>query len=369
MHGMPISSVAPRGRPAPSVPAESRGESDALYSVIVSEEFLRLSEPLTVDALPEETILACFSCEMIAAGSVFGAVVVGVVGTGTGGTEDTLLLMVPARLAIEARGDGNGGSKGTSFFGGGVGGVVEDVVDRVDTDAVDAIDAVDLRIMDFLEAEAEVEVEVEVDADDDVVVVVTVDERVDVPDGVLLEGIGASLFLLSTGDEVTDFPLTEILDAVEAVDVTRDRGSFGGGVVALVPVVLTLVLETVDTADTRLERAWDEGVTSDLAVSKLVSPSLVVESVEAGLERLEVGRNVDVPTIVLRTVAVERADLYDAAEECVRDPSLVAAEDMTFLLATGLFGGAGGSGGLPCPSASPSRFTAGDRALCISLSI
>ena len=106
-------------------------------------------------------------------------------------------------------------------------------------------------------------------------------------------------------------------------------------------------------------------MTSDFAVSKFVDPSLVVESVDAGLERLDVGRSVEVPTIVLRTVAVERADLNDAPEERVWEPSLVAADDMTFRLATGLFGGAAG---VPWPSASASRFTCGDRALCTSLS-
>lgn len=257
---------------------------------MVSDEFFLLSDPFTVEALLEDTMLACFPCEMAEAGFA-------------------LPLRVPARSTIgESRGEGTG----TSFFGGGVGG------------------AADLRAADFRDAEV------------DAVEAVERVEAVDTIESVLFVGNGAS-FLGSAGDDGG-----RLIDTLDAVDATRVRGAFCEGVVAvvtLVPVVLTLAVETEDMVDTRRERAAEEGVASDLAVSKLVEPSLVVDMVEAGLERLEVGRgrSVDVPAIVLRTVAWERADLNDAVEERGWELSLVEAVDKTVrLVASGLFGGSGG---------------------------
>lgn len=236
---------------------------------MVSDEFFRLREPLTVEALPEDTMLACFSCEMADIGLAFP-------------------LTVLARSTTGER-------EGTLFFGGGGGGTS------------------DFR-EDFFDAEVEAEETV---------------ECMDAVDGVLFAGIGASL-LASTGEGCGCFPLTDIFEAVE---VTRERGTFGEDVVVAVPVVLTLVVDTVDTVETRRERAAVVGVTSDFAVSKFVDPSLVVDMVEAGRERLEVGRKLELPTMVLRTVAVDRADLKEAAEERGWEPSDVEAEDMTFRLA------------------------------------
>lgn len=53
MHGMPISSVAPRGSCGLGV------------SLIVSDELLRFSDSLTVAALLVDTTLACFSCAVL----------------------------------------------------------------------------------------------------------------------------------------------------------------------------------------------------------------------------------------------------------------------------------------------------------------
>ena len=257
--------MAPRGIP------DCDCDSVALYSVIVSDEFFLLRDPRTVEALPEDTMLDCFSWEIAAActEALLG-----------------LLLIVPLRLRT-----GDGG--GMSFFGGGVGGFV-DVVD-----AVDMVDTVDLRATDFLEVAADAEEAVERS------------DVVEAAETALFAGIGASL--LDSGEDDED--ALPLMETFEAVDATRDRGTFGEDEVVAVAVVLTLLFDMVDTVDTRLDRGPLEGVASDLAVSKLVEPSLVVDTVDAGRERLEVGRRLELPTIVLRTVAVDRADLKDAAED------------------------------------------------------
>lgn len=212
-------------------------------------------------------MLACFACEIAEAGFV-------------------ALLTVLLRLSV-----GEGVS--TSFFGGGVGGTPglrTAGLRDVDVEAEEAVDRID---------------------------------AVDAVDMVLFVGIGDSFFV-SIGEGVGRFPLTEAFDGVED---TRDRDTLED--VVAVPVVLTLAVDIVDTVETLRERAADVGVESDFAVSKFVEPSLVVDRVDAGRDRLEVGRRLEPPMMVLRTVACDLADVKDAADDRGWELSLVEAEDMT----------------------------------------
>lgn len=244
MQGMPISSVAPRGSSFGSL----GGRSTADRSVIVSEEFLRFSEPLTVRAL---AVLGCLTCV-----DDFGRA-----------------LMVAF---------GSAATDVLSPFGGTGGGIV----------AVDFRDAVLLLVA------------VAVDAVD------TAEERADEVESDLLGVIGDSL-LLSAGDGGARFPFTLVLvDVVDILDAADDTRSLGDEA-----AVRALVVE-VDTAETTLERAAVLGVTSDLAVSKLVEPSLVVDMVEFGRESPDGGRRPAELATVFRTVeALEVVDLVEAAED------------------------------------------------------
>lgn len=203
----------------------------------------------------------------------------------------------------------------TSFFGGGVGGTP------------------DLRTTGLLDVDVEAE-----EAVDRI-------EAVDVVDMVLFAGIGPNFFV-SMGEGVGRFPLTEAFDGVED---TRARDALED--VVAVPVVLTLAVDTVDTVDTLRERAADVGVESDFAVSKFVEPSLVVDRVDAGRERLDVGRKLEPLMRVLRTVACDLADVKDAAEDRGCELSLVEAEDMTGRLLLGWIFDAGDVDERSCTSA------------------
>lgn len=59
MHGMPMSSVAPLG-----ISLLSLDDAAPTERWMVSDDDFRFSEPLTVDALLVEIMLACFSCEI-----------------------------------------------------------------------------------------------------------------------------------------------------------------------------------------------------------------------------------------------------------------------------------------------------------------
>ena len=120
-------------------------------------------------------------------------------------------------------------------------------------------------------------------------------ERIEVLEGVLLTPVGARVALLSRDD--ADGCLT-YADAFDAVDGTRERLILGETAF----VVLVLTVDTVDVVDTTLDRTPEVGVTSDFAVSNVVEPSLVEDIVDGGRERLDGGRNVEGPAVLLRIV-------------------------------------------------------------------
>lgn len=244
MHGMPISSVAPRGDSARSF--SDRPTADR--SVIVSDEFLRVNEPLTVLTL---AVLGCLECD-----DDFG-----------------LVFTVAFRSVIDDLDD-------RSPFGGTGGGMVladfRDVVLLVAV-AVDMVDATD--------------------------------ERADEVESDLLGAMGESL-LLSAGDDGARLPFAFVLaDIAEILDAAEDTLTLGDEVAAVRALV-------VDTLDTTLERAAVLGVMSDLAVSKLVELSLVVDMVEFGRERPEGECKLEGLAAVFRTVeALETVDFADAADD------------------------------------------------------
>ena len=260
MHGIPISSVAPRGSFAgvSSEPSPSR---------MVSAELLRLSDSRTVDALLDETMLACFSCDI--ADGVLG-----------------FALIVPPAVFSSC----SGGS-GLPFALEGVGG----------TEVLAGVPTVD-RAIDFRVAV-------------DLVETVERTEAVDAVRFATGPSFGGSMA----------FP--PLIDGV--VLEATDGGRFGTrGVLA--PVVCTLVVDTDDAADDFRVRPTLLGVSSDLAVSNAVEFSLVVavESVDAR-EEPDVLRRVEGPATPLRMVdAVERVDLMDAATDFGRGGgrSVVAVE-------------------------------------------
>lgn len=138
-------------------------------------------------------------------------------------------------------------------------------------------------------------------------VVVEADEIVDATEDLVEEvdnvrfATGAGdRFLLSTEGE--DGGLLPLIDTAETLDAVEETLALGE--VAVVPVVLALVVETVETTRDRATelRAAELGVISDLAVSKLVDPSLAVDIVEFGRDRPEGDRSVEGPAAVLRIV-------------------------------------------------------------------
>lgn len=107
-------------------------------------------------------------------------------------------------------------------------------------------------------------------------------------------------------------PLTEV---PEAVEVTRDRATFGDDTV---PADFVLTVDNVEAVDVTLERGPEEGVTSDFAVSKVVELSLVEDRVDPGRERSDGGRRVDGPATFLRTVDVwDLTDFTDVVEDLI----------------------------------------------------
>lgn len=168
--------------------------------------------------------------------------------------------------------------------------------------------------------------------------VVEAADRTDVLDAVLLV-TGLNEFL-STGDEGGLLIAPLVLAAVE--------GCRGLGVLGDVPVVRTLVVETVEAVESLLARTvpafkWappeaevELGGISDFAVSNAVEPSLAADSVELGLEMDEGGLDIEeagledgtaeeggrkvegpgTPGVDLRNVeVVVLVDLTDAAED------------------------------------------------------
>jgi len=135
-------------------------------------------------------------------------------------------------------------------------------------------------MMTFFE---EVEVEEEVD-------------RSEVDEGVFLTTIGLSLEL-SAVEETLRLVFTAG-EALEALEGGRDRGFLGD----VVPTVLLLAVDIVDAVDCRRERATVLGGISDLALSNVVEPLLVVDTDEAGREALEGGRRVEGPATDFRKV-------------------------------------------------------------------
>lgn len=219
--------------------------------MIVSEEFLRFSEPLTVRAL---AVLGCFECNVD-----FG-----------------LAFIVAFGSAVPDEPDDR------SPFGGTGGGMA----------------AVDFRDVVLLVAVA-------VDTVD------ATEERAEVVERDLFGVTGDSL-LFSTGDGGARLPFAAVLVVavvvVDILDAAEETLTLGDDA-----AVRALEVETVDTT---LDLAAALGVTSDLAVSKFVEPSLVVDMLEFGRERAEGGRRLEGPATVLRTVdAFEAVDLTDAVDD------------------------------------------------------
>lgn len=184
MHSMPMSRVAPLGFPASSLDDVAPTEC-----WIVAEEDFLLSDPLTVDALLVETMLACFSWEMA---------------DGAGGFASSVSDSSP------------GGDDSLSFFGGGVGGT-PDFLSTV-----------------FLPG-ADVEVE-------------EVVERMELLEMVRFAGAGANR-LLSTGED-GGFLLTT--EALEAVDGTRDRAVLGDDTVVFDLTLTVDSVDAVETTRDRV---------------------------------------------------------------------------------------------------------------------
>lgn len=249
-----------QGMPISSVaprggPAWSTGGGPtADRSVTVSEESLCFSEPLTVLAL---AVLGCFKCI-----ADFG-----------------LAFIVAFGSVVPDDPDDR------SPFGGTGGGMV----------------AVDFRDVVLLVAVA-------VDTVD------ATEERAEVVERDLF-GVTGDNLLFSTGDGGARLPFALVLAvavvavvAVDILDAAEDTLTLGDDA-----AVRALEVETVETT---LDLAAVVGVMSDLAVSKFVEPSLVVDMVEFGRERAEGGRRLEGPAPVLRTVdALEAVDLTDAADD------------------------------------------------------
>jgi hypothetical protein len=255
MHGIPISRVAPRGTPS------SCEESSADWSVMVSVEVLRLRVPLTVRVLFVDTTLACFKCVLA-------------------GVDLAFAFTVPEPL-------NSVGLEGadTPFSFGGTGGGRLDFLEAALLVAVDAVETVD-----------------------------DTDERAEeVESDLFAEGAGDSFFLSTEGEGGSRLLLVDMVETFDAVEDTLTLGE-----VVDVAVVLTLVVEVVDTTRDRVTelRAAELGVMSDFAVSKFVDPSLTVDIVEFGRDRPEGGRRVEGPATVLRIV--EACDLTDAADDRTR---------------------------------------------------
>ena len=126
------------------------------------------------------------------------------------------------------------------------------------------------------------------------------DERTEDVESVLF-GVAGDNFLVSVdGEGGGRRPLVDAaVETLDAADETLTRGELTD-----TAVVLVLVVEVVDTTRERATelRAAELGVMSDLAVSKFVDPSLVVDNVESGRDKPEEGRKDDGPATVFRIV-------------------------------------------------------------------
>ena len=234
----------------------------------MSEDFFRFTDVVTVRTLLVDTTLACLECDLV---------------DEAGDVSSLIFMVASASSTLESDID-------SSSFGG-TGGGTADFLDVVLLVAVDTEDTDDT------------------------------DERIDVLDGARLASTGES-FLLSTGDGGGRLPF--VVETLETVEGALERTILGEE--DAVAAERTLV---VDAEDMTRDRAAELGVRSDLAVSKFVDPSLVMDVVELGRDNPEGGRKFEGPAIVLRMVeACDLVDLVEAADDRKRgDTSFTDALD------------------------------------------
>lgn len=141
--------------------------------------------------------------------------------------------------------------------------------------------------------------------------VTDVSERIEVDEIVLL-AIPIDL-VCSIGEGASRLTLFGVVLDLPALDGGRLLGNLGVDVA----VVLTLTVDTDDATDPRRLRVVELGGISDLAVSNVVDPSLVVDIVEAGRDNPDGGRSIEGPATVRRIV--DAWDLTDAALDRIFD--------------------------------------------------
>lgn len=137
-------------------------------------------------------------------------------------------------------------------------------------------------------------------------------ERIDVVEDDLLVMAGLN-FDGSTGVTVglLAFVLEDDDEIKEVVEGSRDLAIFG----VEGPVVLMLMVETVDVPDVLREGDAESARSSEFAVLNVVEASLVLDIVESGRDGLDDGRSVVGPAGVVTVRIVDACDLTDEIED------------------------------------------------------
>lgn len=274
MHGMPISSVAPRGAKGKG---SLRGIGCDFAEPVVAGLVIVSADPLrfNVEELPVDAVLSVFLWSLVEANSVALLLPLIVIALEVGSCgDDTLLplLFVDAIGFLFSDPATDLRTVTAGLF------ATDAAVDTVDTDdlAEDAIDGGRFEVA----------------------------------------GDGLNLFESATGGRFEMVTRGFATDVVDAVDVLRDRIGELEVEVEPAPAVRTLKLEFVDVVDVRLER-----VSAVLYVPTL---SLVVDTLDVGLKGG--GRNDEEPVEDLRTV--DACEWIDEADDLGRE----AAVDMVPVL-------------------------------------